>query len=180
MGLDVGTTSTQMIVSRLRIENRASEFAVPDLVIADREILYESPVHFTPLRSEALVDGEALRTLLLEEYRHAGLTRETVDTGAVIVRNANEVLVLLCKALNELPGLILGAVVDEQHPAPVAHKAAGGKVVDLLQEQRGRDGQHCFLIITGDHDPENRFGHGKNSFLSFIAPSASERPGPAV
>ena len=85
MGLDVGTTSTQMIVSRLRIENRASEFAVPDLVIADREILYESPVHFTPLRSEALVDGEALRTLLLEEYRHAGLTRETVDTGAVIV-----------------------------------------------------------------------------------------------
>ena len=58
-----------MIVSRLRIENRASEFAVPDLVIADREILYESPVHFTPLRSEALVDGEALRTLLLEEYK---------------------------------------------------------------------------------------------------------------
>ena len=50
----MGTTSTQMIVSRLRVENRASEFAVPEMVIADREIVYESPVHFTPLRSETL------------------------------------------------------------------------------------------------------------------------------
>ena len=87
VGLDVGTTSTQMIVSRLRIENRASEFAVPDLVIADREILYESPVHFTPLRSEALVDGEALRTLLLEEYRHR---QEDGQYGPVYGRMARE------------------------------------------------------------------------------------------
>lgn len=85
VGLDVGTTSTQMVVSRLRVRNKASGFAVPDMEITDREILYQSPVHFTPLLDESHVDGKALETLILEEYRRAGITRDRVDTGAVIV-----------------------------------------------------------------------------------------------
>ena len=39
VGLDVGTTTTQLIVSRLQVRNRASGFAVPELEIADRQIL---------------------------------------------------------------------------------------------------------------------------------------------
>ena len=85
VGLDVGTTSTQMVVSRLRVRNKASGFAVPDMEITDREILYQSSVHFTPLLDESHVDGKALETLILEEYRRAGITRDRVDTGAVIV-----------------------------------------------------------------------------------------------
>ena len=85
MGLDVGTTSTQFLVSRLRVENRASSFAVPGMEIVERKILYKSPIHFTPLRDESHVDGDALRALVMNEYRQAGITREQVDTGAVIV-----------------------------------------------------------------------------------------------
>ena len=36
VGLDVGTTSTQMIFSRLRIGNKAGSFAVPELEIENR------------------------------------------------------------------------------------------------------------------------------------------------
>ena len=85
VGLDVGTTSTQMILSRLRMENRASAFSVPRMEITEREILYRSPVHFTPLSSGTLVDGAALRQLVEREYAAAGITRDQVDTGAVIV-----------------------------------------------------------------------------------------------
>lgn len=85
VGLDVGTTTTQMIVSRLQVQNRASGFAVPRLEITGREIVYESPIHFTPLQSDARIDGEALRQLVEREYEKAGLRRENVDTGAVIV-----------------------------------------------------------------------------------------------
>ena len=49
VGLDVGTTSTQLVVSRLQIENKAGSFAVPQMEIAKREILYKSPVHFTQI-----------------------------------------------------------------------------------------------------------------------------------
>jgi len=85
VGLDVGTTTTQMILSRLTAENRASGFAVPKMEISHREILYKGPVHFTPLRGHNLVDGAALRRLIQQEYAAAGITRDQVDTGAVII-----------------------------------------------------------------------------------------------
>ena len=67
VGLDVGTTTTQLIVSRLRVENQASGFAVPRMEIADRQVIYQSPVHFTPLIGENLVDGEGVRAILEQE-----------------------------------------------------------------------------------------------------------------
>ena len=85
VGLDVGTTSTQMIVSQLSIENKASSFAVPELEITERIVKYQSPVHFTPLKDEFLVDGDKIRQLIQGEYAAAGITREDVDTGAVII-----------------------------------------------------------------------------------------------
>jgi len=85
VGLDVGTTSTQMILSELTVENRASGFAVPELEITDRKILYQSDIHFTPLKQDALVDGEKLRQLVEREYRAAGIRRSAVDTGAIII-----------------------------------------------------------------------------------------------
>ena len=85
VGLDVGTTTTQLILSELTVENRASGFAVPHMQITDRRIRYESPVHFTPLLDEAHVDGPAIRALVKEDYARAGITAGQVDTGAVII-----------------------------------------------------------------------------------------------
>ena len=85
VGLDVGTTTTQMILSRLTVENKASSFTVPEMEIADRHILYRSKVHFTPLLGKDRVDGEAIRELIAEEYRRAGIEPWQVDTGAVII-----------------------------------------------------------------------------------------------
>ena len=63
IGLDVGTTTTQLIVSELIIENQASTFSVPEMQITKRKILYESPVHFTPLLQGELVDGDEIRKI---------------------------------------------------------------------------------------------------------------------
>ena len=51
VGLDVGTTTTQLIFSRLQVENRAGLFHVPRMAITGREILYRGPVMETPLLS---------------------------------------------------------------------------------------------------------------------------------
>ena len=85
LGLDVGTTSTQLVFSRLTIENRSGSFSVPELEIADREILYRSPIHFTPLLSGELVDGARIRDIVQAEYEKAGIRPEDVDTGAIII-----------------------------------------------------------------------------------------------
>ena len=128
VGLDVGTTSTQMILSRLTARNRASAFAVPKMEITDREILYRSPVHFTPLSSHSLVDGTALRQLVEKEYSLAGITREQVDTGAVIVtgetarkENARTVL----EALSDLAGDFVVATAGPDLESILAARGAG-------------------------------------------------------
>ena len=75
VGLDVGTTSTQMVVSELVVENRAGSFSVPEMAVSQRKILYKSKVHFTPLKGGQLVDGEAIRELVEREYALAGIRR---------------------------------------------------------------------------------------------------------
>ena len=128
VGLDVGTTSTQMILSRLTAENKASGFAVPKMEITDREILYRSPVHFTPLAAHNLVDAAALRTLIQKEYENAGITREQVDTGAVIItgetsRKENAKAVL--EQLSDLAGDFVVATAGPDLESILAARGAG-------------------------------------------------------
>ena len=128
VGLDVGTTSTQMVVSRLSVENRAGAFAVPEMDIAGREILYQSPVHFTPLLGIDRVDGAALREIVEEEYANAGIRREDVDTGAVIItgetsrrENARAVV----EALSDFAGDFVVATAGPDLESVLAAKGAG-------------------------------------------------------
>lgn len=128
VGLDVGTTTTQLIISQLRVENRASGFAVPELEITDRTILYKSPVFFTPLLDEARVDGAAIRELVEKEYENAGISRSSVDTGAIIItgetsrkENARTVL----EALSSFAGDFVVATAGPDLESVLAAKGAG-------------------------------------------------------
>ena len=128
VGLDVGTTTTQMILSELTVENRASGFAVPQLEIGDRKVIYRGAVHFTPLLSNSRIDGEALRELIGEEYRRAGIAREDMDTGAVIVtgetsRKENAAAVL--ESLSDLAGDFVVTTAGPDLESVLAAKGAG-------------------------------------------------------
>lgn len=128
VGIDVGTTSTQLVVSSLTVENRASSFAVPQMEITRREILYKSPVYFTPLTDEAHVDGDGIRGIVEQEYRQAGICREQVDTGAIIItgetsrkENARRVL----EALSDFAGEFVVATAGPDLESVLAAKGAG-------------------------------------------------------
>ena len=85
VGLDIGTSTTQLVVSELEVENLAGSFSVPQMQIIGRKILYKSPVHFTPLLDESHVDAPQLKKIVEAEYHRAGIERHQVDTGAVII-----------------------------------------------------------------------------------------------
>lgn len=85
VGIDIGTTSTQLVVSRLTIRNTAPGSAIPRLEIADKEILHQSPIHFTPLKARHLIDESGVSRIVDGEYRAAGIQAEDVRTGAVII-----------------------------------------------------------------------------------------------
>ncbi len=98
-GIDIGTTTTHLTISRLEIANVASAYRVPRLSIASREILYQSAVYFTPLLDEGVIDGAGVARIVALEYERAGIQPSQVTTGAAIItgetallRNAPEVV----------------------------------------------------------------------------------------
>lgn len=128
VGLDVGTTTTQLIVSSLQVENRASGFAVPQMQITDRKILYQSPVHFTPLLGENRVDGEAIREIVAKEYEKAGILRQNVDTGAIIITgetSRKENAKAVVEALAGFAGEFVAATAGPDLESVLAAKGAG-------------------------------------------------------
>ena len=140
VGLDVGTTSTQMVFSRLQIENKAGSFAVPEMEIESREILYKSSVHFTPLLHGDLVDADALRSIVDGEYAAAGISKAQVDTGAIIItgetsrkENARAVLDALSGYAGDFvvatAGPDLESVLAAKGAGAVAYSAKTGKTV---------------------------------------------------
>ncbi len=127
VGVDVGTTTTQLILSSLTAVNCAGGFSVPRMQITDREILYRSAVHFTPLNG-SLVDGDAIRALVEEEYRKAGISKGSVDTGAIIItgetsRKENAAAVL--QALSGFAGDFVAATAGPDLESLLAAKGAG-------------------------------------------------------
>ena len=137
VGIDLGTTTTQMIVSRLGVENTASAFSVPHMEIREREILYESDVHFTPLLSADTLDASAIESIIRMEYQKAGIKPSDVQTGAVIItgetarkENARQVLT----ALSELAGSF---VVATAGPALESVLAARGAGADRYAKENG-------------------------------------------
>lgn len=142
VGLDVGSTTTQLIVSRLTVENKASAFAVPEMQISQRQVVYQSPVYFTPLLGHALVDGDSIRAIVEKEYSAAGITKAEVDTGAVIItgetsRKENAKAVL--HALSHYAGDFVVATAGPELESVLAAKGAGA---DTLSVQTGKPVLH--------------------------------------
>lgn len=142
VGLDIGTTSTQMIVSELTVENQAAGFAVPELAIAERKILYRSPVHFTPLLDEHRMDAPALGKLIREEYRRAGLRREDVDTGAVIITGETSRKENARAVLEEIADLAGDFVVAAAGPDLESALAAKGSGAESYSARTGKTVLH--------------------------------------
>ena len=85
VGIDIGTSTTQVIFSKLRMENLADYFSAPRISIVAKELVYKSDVHTTPLATPVLLDGPGVRKIVEEEYRKAGYSPADPDTGAVII-----------------------------------------------------------------------------------------------
>jgi ethanolamine utilization protein EutA len=82
VGIDIGSTTTHLVFSRLIMQRRDSRY-----VVAERAVLRESAIHFTPFRQDAPdeIDEGRLRALVEAEYAACGLPRAAVDTGALIL-----------------------------------------------------------------------------------------------
>lgn len=114
VGLDIGTTTTHLVVSRLTVGPGDDPFGRHHLL--DREVIHRGHIRMTPTIDGTLIDADAIAALVLEEYAAAGITAEVVLTGAVIVtgetalkQNAEQVAQRLAGESSSFAAAVAGA-----------------------------------------------------------------------
>nr|WP_218039501.1 ethanolamine ammonia-lyase reactivating factor EutA [Dendrosporobacter quercicolus] len=102
VGIDIGTTTTQVIFSQIAVQNKTSSLAIPEVEIAKTTVIYKSKIYFTPLVSREIIDLDSLKVLVNREYGLAGIQKGDIATGAIMITgetarkdNAREVLRVL-------------------------------------------------------------------------------------
>ncbi len=70
-GIDIGTTTTHLVISRLVISVSRGFGVPPQAEIAAKEIVYQSPVYFTPLLENGDINGAKVAQIIQKEYAAA-------------------------------------------------------------------------------------------------------------
>lgn len=134
VGIDVGTTTTQIVFSRLLVHDVARPGQVPRLQVGAKAVLYESPIYLTPLITPEEVDVQALSNLVVKEYQSAGHQPCDIETGAVIItgeiaRTHNADVIL--QALADLAGDFVVTVAGPNVEAQIAGRGSGAAAYSL-------------------------------------------------
>ena len=128
VGIDIGTSTTQLAFSRIEMDNTAGYFTAPRIAITGKEILYKSKVYFTPLKTQTLIDADAVREIVAQEFRNAGYSPADTQTGAVIItgesaRKENSAAVL--QALSDFAGEFVVSTAGPDLESIIAGKGSG-------------------------------------------------------
>lgn len=170
VGIDIGTTTTQLVFSRIRLENTASFTSVPRISIISKEVVYRSEIYFTPLVSQNEIDGMSLKAIVESEYGKAGIKPEDIKTGVAIItgetarkKNASQVMEMLSgmagdfvvsTAGPDLEGIIAGKGSGAQQLSKnsgrtVANLDIGGGTTNIAVFRNGEVIDTCCLDIGG-------------------------------
>ncbi len=130
VGIDIGTSTTKMVISRLTLSRTSSALSLPRYEITDRQLVYESPIYATPLSSDDEVDARRIGALLAAEYAQAGIRPDELKSGAVIItgetankRNARQIVHLLAERAGDFVVATAGADLE----GLLAGKGAGAE-----------------------------------------------------
>ncbi len=105
---------------------------MPRMEISDKEVLYRSDIHFTPILDHLLIDAVAVSKIVDLEYKKAGFSHGEIDTGAVIItgetakkENAKNIL----EAISGYAGDFVVATAGVALESVLAGKGSGAQVI---------------------------------------------------
>jgi len=108
VGIDIGSSGTQVVFSRLRLR-RIGESLTTRYIVVRRDTLYRSPVALTPYAGGERIDAGELGAIIDRAYGAAAVLPSGIDTGVVILtgealrrRNAEAIATVLADRGGEL------------------------------------------------------------------------------
>ena len=169
-GIDIGTSTTKLILSRFTLVNTAGTTHVPRIEITEKEIIHKSSIYRTPLLNDKLIDMKAVLRLVEQEYEKAGVRPRDIKTGAIIItgetatkQNAEEMLHLLSEEAGEFLVATAGPVLEgiiagkgsgafqrsKETGKTIANIDIGGGTANIAVYQAGILRGTCTLHIGG-------------------------------
>jgi ethanolamine utilization protein EutA len=128
IGVDIGTSTTEVILSRLKLKTIVGPSLIKETVIEDKEVIYKSPIEFTPLLDAVTIDFEKIKVIVEKAIKQSGIEKDNISTGAVIItgetarkENASEV----SHKLSEYLGSFVVATAGPKLEALLAAQGAG-------------------------------------------------------
>ena len=139
-GIDIGTSTTKLIISRFSLMNVAGTTHVPRIEIVDKEILYKSPIFRTPLTDPSTINVAEVEKIVRSQYAEAGIEASQVETGAVIItgetatkQNASEMLHYLSSEAGDFlvatAGPDLEGIIAAKGSGAYDYSSRSGKVI---------------------------------------------------
>lgn len=165
VGIDIGTTTTQLIFSEVAVSAHPLQPQIMPL-----KVLYRSPIHFTPLHNPATIATGPLLALLQAEYATAAITPADVELGAIIItgetarkENASAVLQAVAGLAGDFVVAIAGphlesslagrgsgaAAYSQSHFTAVTNLDIGGGTTNIARFVQGELAQTSALNIGG-------------------------------
>jgi len=83
VGIDIGSSTSHLMFSRLLIGYPSVLQRKP--IVLERNVIARSPILLTPFSGDWNIEAGPLKELVDATFKEAGLTREDIDTGAVII-----------------------------------------------------------------------------------------------
>lgn len=83
VGVDIGSSTSHLVFSDLVLQRQGQRLS-SRYTVTERQILYRSPVIFTPYASSGQIDAPALGAFIAQTYQDAGMQQDQVDAGALI------------------------------------------------------------------------------------------------
>lgn len=128
VGIDIGTTTMTMSVSRLRLENSAPGLGIPRVKITGKEVLFRSDTAYTPFSEWGEIQAIAVERFVFDQFERAGVDPSMIRTGAVIVTGqaaqaANAEAV--GRAVSRVSGEFVVAVAGAHLEAAISGRGAG-------------------------------------------------------
>jgi ethanolamine utilization protein EutA len=189
VGIDIGSSTSHLMFARVHLQ-RLSTALSSRFVVVDRKILWQSPILLTPYRGDYTIDVDDLSGFIGGCYAYAGIERDKIDSGAVILtgealkrKNARAIADLfsdeagkfVCASAGhhmecQMAAHGSGAVaLSRGHNATLLNVDIGGGTTKFALIERGRILATCAIAVGGRLVVED----GDNG-LSRIEPPAED------
>jgi ethanolamine utilization protein EutA len=138
VGIDIGSSGTQVIFSRINLR-RYGEDLTSRYYVVSRETLFQSPVALTPYASDERIDDAALGAIIDNAYKAAGVQPEDIDTGVVILTGEalrRENAAAIAALLAEQRGDFVTAAAGHHMESMLAAYGSGASKVSYEEDKR--------------------------------------------